>query len=145
MPNQHKVGLSSSKDFGTSSSHVVCRDDYACSTSGFEAFSTALAAMGTFLKLCLVCIHDVIRVLWSGPHSGACAHLLPLLCSGAFNPWCVFCVPASLSLPSLEEKQNFFFYPVPDLHPLINPFTLPCSAEMSGKEGAGRVVAGGWG
>lgn len=145
MQNQHKVGLSSSKDFGTSSSHVVCRGGYACSTSGFEAFSTALAAMGTSLELCLVCIHDVIRVLWSGPHCGASAHLLPLLCSGAFNPWCVFCVPASLSLPSLEEKQNFFFYPCARPTPPYQLLHSSLQCRDVRKGGCRESLAGGWG
>lgn len=60
MQSQHKVGLSSSNDFGTSSSHVVSRDDYAFSTSGFEALSMVLAEMGTFLKLCPVHVRDLI-------------------------------------------------------------------------------------
>lgn len=58
--SQQKVGLSSSNDFGMPSSHVVSRDDYAFSTSSFEALSMVLAAMGTYLKLCLVHVCDLI-------------------------------------------------------------------------------------
>lgn len=120
MQSQHKVGLSSSSDFGTSSSRAVCRDDYACSTSGFEAFSAAWTVMGTLLKLCLVCIRDLIRVLWSGPHSGASSHLLPL-CSAAFNPQCVSQPPCP-SHPWRRSKVSFST-PVPDLPPLA-PLSL---------------------
>lgn len=137
MQSQHKVGLSSS----TSSSHVVCRDDYACSSSGFEAFSTALTVMATFLKLCLVHIHDVIRVLWSGPHSDTSAHLLPPLCSGAFDPQCVLCL--SLPIPPIPGGEaKFLFLPLCQTCSPLAPPHSSCNAEVSGKEGARKVVSG---
>jgi len=48
---------------------------------------SVLAAMGTLLKLCLVCVHDLdtsllVRTLFLSLHS---RHLLPLPCVGSFS------------------------------------------------------------
>lgn len=147
MQSQHKVGQSSSNDFGMSSSHVVCRNDYACSSSGFEAFSTALTVMGTLLRLCLVRICGLIRVLWSGPHSGASAQLIGCLFSAQEPSNHSVCFVSQHPYPPHPWRRGkvSFSAPVPGLLPLSIPLTLPCNAEMSGKEGAGRVVAGGAG
>lgn len=53
---------------------------------------------------------------------------------------CFVSQPPCPSHPWRRSKVSFST-PVPDLLPLGNPLTLPCNAEMSGKEGARRVVA----
>lgn len=99
-----------------------------------------MTVMGTFLKLCLVHIRDLIRVFWSGPRSGASSHLLPLLCSGAFDPQCVSQPPCP-SHPWRRSKVSFST-PVPDLLLLSTPLhsSLQCRDDRTGgcKESCSR-------
>lgn len=53
---------------------------------------------------------------------------------------CFVSQPPCPSHPWRRSKVSFST-PVPDLLPLSTLLTLPCNAEMSGEEGARRVVA----